>query len=211
MRADKNAPTTARSLGYGIEHRLNIFTLIRKIQRCCCVRTVYTCIVLGIGLFVYCKSFIIVLLHLKWILLFHNVAKTTGFTKDIDIVVTDVIWMAACFTSDNLSGAGSKTKAWSITIVTTKTAGCSLRCCWHWVLCCQMTSLNVSMNWMIIGLMNWLQCMTTGRTIILDGCNVIVDRLQPLQLLCGICGRTSRTDCHEQIMRYFMLPVFYWF
>ena len=39
------------------------------------------------------RVFINVLLDLKWILLFHNVAKTTGFTKDIDIAVTDVMRM----------------------------------------------------------------------------------------------------------------------
>jgi len=34
----------------------------------------------------------------------------------------------------------------------------------------------------------------------LNGCDVIVERLQPFQLLCGICA--SRTDCHAQIIRY---------
>ena len=34
---------------------------------------------------------------------------------------------------------------------------------------------------------NWRWSMTTGRTIILDDCDVIADQLQPVQLLCGTC------------------------
>ena len=47
---------------------------------------------------------------------------------------------------------------------------------------------------------NWRWSMTTGRTIILDDCDVNADQLQPFQLLCGTCDRASRTDCREPII-----------
>jgi len=40
---------------------------------------------------VHATCTVVVLFDVTWILLFHNVAKKTGCTKDIDIVVIDVM------------------------------------------------------------------------------------------------------------------------